>query len=290
MSGGLLSSPLRPGGRQGHILAALPLLLAVLASSGCVTLYQPQRTVHGPVVIERSPKNFEGLRVLVRCHAHERHLPAGDARKLCGRIARDLEAQGAETEWVVPSRRGVEEVPFGGEGADLTVVIESRIDHERDYALSACCSACTCTILPVVSEQSFSQRVAVYGRDRSVLTEDILRERFVEYFGCGVYSLNWLLDWLVRDEDSHLSGEAPRKRFAEDFYGQIRQLAFNARVRAEVLGLLEPTSARPSSEAEGEAGSQRGAQGGAQRGAQGGSTESSPTAAPVSRTPGAVGF
>lgn len=224
----------------------LPLWSVLLANaSGCmtVTLYQPQRGIHRPVVVERTPRTFDGVRVLVRCRAHKDFLPTGDATRLCGKLAQDFAAQGAEAEWVVPRGRNfVEEVPFGGEGADLTVEIESRIVHEDSIRLSGVLSGCTCTLLPTVSEHTFSQRVVVMGRDRSVLTEDLLRERFVEYGGCGVWSANLLLDWLVRNDEDKLTGDAPKERFTRDFYGQIRQLTYNARVRAEVLGLLAPTA------------------------------------------------
>jgi hypothetical protein len=204
-----------------------------------VTLYQPQHAIHRPVVLERSVANFAGLRVLVRCNAHDRFLPTGDASRLCGKLARDFEAQGAQAEWVVPRGRGaVETVPFEGAGADLTVQVESRIDHAYDNRISACLSGCTCTLLPSVSEQTFSQRVVVIGRDRSVLAEEVFRERFVEYGGCGVWSANWLLDWIVRSKADAVSGDAAKLHFTRDFYGQIRQLAFNARVRAEILGLI----------------------------------------------------
>src|SRR5690606_24691125 len=57
-----------------------------------------------------------------------------------------------------------------------------------------------------------------------------------------------LLDWIVRSKEDALAGDAPKERFTRDFHGQIRQLTFNARVRAEVLGLLDarPRGAPPS--------------------------------------------
>ncbi len=225
--------------RHGRLRPLTLVLCGLLGASGCVTVYQPQRAIHRPVVIERAATNFAGLRVLVRCNAHKEFLPVSKASLLCGKLAQDLEQQGATTEWVVPYGASFVEPPaFEGAGADLTIEIESKIEHQYAYPLAVCLSCYTCTTLPTIEEQTFSQRVVVIGRDRSVLAEELFRERFVQYGGWGVWSLNYLLDWLVRDESQALSGDAGKKDFTRDFYGQIRQLAFNARVRGEILGLI----------------------------------------------------
>jgi hypothetical protein len=239
---------LAPMRRMTTRWAFCALVLHVVASTGCmtVTFYQPQRAIHRPVVIEHSPTNFAGLRILVRCLSHDDYLPAGDAAKLCGKIAEDFEKQGAETEWVAPvGATYVEPMVFDGQRPDLTVEIGSKIDHAYGYPLTTVTSCLTCTVVPGVSEQTFSQRVVVYGRDRSVLTEEVFRERFVEYHGCGVWSLNWIIDWVFREDDQAISGDAGKKDFTRDFYGQIRQLTFNARVRSEVLGLTTAPARKP---------------------------------------------
>lgn len=237
--------------RMQH-LARIAAMLSLLILSGCMTvsLYHPQRAIHRPVVIERSSTNFAGMRILVRCVAHDDYLPAGDASKLCGGIARDFERQGASCEWEVSrGRHYTQPTVFDGQAPDLTIEIQSKIDHAYANPLVGCLSGCTMTMVPAVAEQTFSQHVVVLGRDRSVLTEEVFSERFVEYTGCAVWSFNWLLDWLFRSDENDISGDAGKRDFTRDFYGQIRQLAFNARMRSELLGLTErPSRASPPGE------------------------------------------
>lgn len=220
-------------------------LVLALGTGACgVTLYQPLRGLHRPVVLESSPQTFEGVRVLVRCNAHDEHMPRGDAAKLCRYLASAYTQQGAEAEWVIPQGANfIEPVVFEGKGADLTLEVGSRIEHEYDYPLSQVASVLTLTVVPAFREHTFSQKVTVYGRDNSVLAEDFYRERFVHYDGCAVWSLNWILDWLVRDEENKISGDVGKEDFARDLYGQTSQLLLNARVRSELLGLHQAPSA-----------------------------------------------
>lgn len=231
-----------------RILTTAVVLTLALGATGCaVTLYQPLKGLQRPVVLASSPRNFEGLRVLVRCNVHEDYMPRGDATKLCRFLATSLDEQGAETEWVVPQGKNfVEPVVFEGERADLTLEIESRIEHEYDYPISQVFYILSWTMIPSYREQTFTQRVTVYGRDKSVLAEDFFRERFVQYDGCGVWSLNWIIDWVARDEHNKVSGDVGKKDFARDFYGQTRQLLFNASVRSDLLGLHTRRVAAPA--------------------------------------------
>jgi hypothetical protein len=238
-----------PRGRVGVSLRGLTLGLLVAyaaLANGCwyVTLYQPQKGIHRPIALERSPMTFAGLKVLVRCNASE-DMSSDRASWMCGKIADDLERQGATVEWTTPSgARYVEQVTFDGARPDLTVEIESRRDHEYLNTMSCAASAVTCSLAPAVYEVTFSQRIVVFGKDRSVLAEETFRERFVNYWGCGVWSTNHVIDWLFRDDYDDIAGDDSDKRFSEAFYGQIRQMLLNARVRSEVLGLTTPLELR----------------------------------------------
>ncbi len=219
---------------------AIALLSSTFASTGCVTIYQPQKAIHRPVVVDRSPSNFAGMKILVRCMSHETDMPAPSASRLCGWVAEEFNRQGAETEIVVPVGAAyVEPEVFEGQRPDLTVVIESRTEHDYTNPWTVFISVITFTAAPTISEMTFSQRVFVLGRDGSVLVEEVYRERFVRYTGLGVWSTNYLLDWFVRPKDEAVSGDVANKDFTKDLHGQIRQLTFNAKVRSEVLGLTQ---------------------------------------------------
>lgn len=227
--------------------ALLSAVAVALLGSGClsVTVYQPQKGIHRPVVIEPAEHNFTPLRILFRCHADDEDLPTADAAKLCSTLAEDFRRQGAKVDTVVPSGKNyIEPEVFDGRKPHLVVEIESFIDHHYAYSFSAAASILTLTMIPSIEEWTFSQRVVVFGADGSVLAEDTFQERFVEYGGLGVWTANVLLNWLAREESEQISDEQAQRDFTNDFYGQLRQLAFNAKIRSETLGITPPTPSR----------------------------------------------
>jgi hypothetical protein len=220
---------------------ALLLLLGsgtALAASGCctVTVYEPQRGLHRPVVVDAAAQNFAGTSVALRCLTNE-DLPPGDADRVCRRLCLALQMQGAECQSTVPRDADGGSLAFDGAGADLTIEIESRLEHEDDYPALAIISSLTFTLVPAIDEQTFSQEIVVRGRDRSVLITDGFRARFVNYTGVAVWTINWLLDVFIRPDNQDMLGDEPKKDFSRDFYAQVSQLAFNARVRSDLLGL-----------------------------------------------------
>jgi hypothetical protein len=220
--------------------------VVVLLPTGCctVTVYQPLKALQRPVVVDVAAANFSGSRVLVRCLPNK-DMSTGDADKLCRNLATLFQQQGAEAESVVPRELGDGLNAFEGAGADFTIEIESKLEHADDHFATAWVSAATFTMLPSIDEQTFAQTVVVRGRDRSVLATDAFRARFVNYTGIGVWSINWLLDFFFRSDDQDMSGDEPKKDFSRDFYAQISQLAFNAKVRSDLMGLT--TTASPAS-------------------------------------------
>jgi hypothetical protein len=214
----------------------------VVGGSGCgVTLYQPMGVLQRPTAVHLDDPTFADTRILVRCLAGE-DLPAGDADKVCRQVAQSLRHQGAETETVVPRRldEGLPADAFDGRGAELTVEIASRTEHSHDWPLLAAVSGLTLTAIPAVEEYTFVQDITVRARNHTVLTSDTLRARLVTYTGCLVWSVNWALDWAVRDDDNDVSGDLAHKAYSRDFYRQIAQLTHNARVRSDVIGLTVP--------------------------------------------------
>lgn len=229
-----------PAGARAALLRLAPLLVVavtVLPAACCtVTVYEPLRGLQRPVIVDAAADNFAGSRVYIRCFTNA-DMPPGDADKVCRNLATVLRQQGAETETTVPRDAGGAGGSFDGNGPDLIVDVDSKIEHEYDYPALAAISGLTLTLIPAIDEQTYTQRVVVRGRDGSVLVSDSFRARFVNYTGIAIWSINWLLDWLVRDDAQDMSGDAPKKDFSRDFYQQTAQLTFNARVRSDVLGL-----------------------------------------------------
>ncbi|MDP2345287.1 MAG: hypothetical protein Q8O67_30365 [Deltaproteobacteria bacterium] len=211
---------------------------AALSATGCltVTVYEPQRGLQRPVVVDAAAQNFAGTSVEMRCLTSE-DLPPGDAERVCSRLCLALQIQGAECQSTVPRDAEGGGLAFDGKGADLTIEIESKSEHEDDYPALVLISALTFTLIPTIEEQTFSQHIVVRGRDRSVLLADGFRARFINYTGIAVWGINWLLDVFIRPDNQDMTGDAPNKDFSRDFYQQVSQLAFNARVRSDLLGL-----------------------------------------------------
>lgn len=213
-----------------------------------VTLYEPMGALQRPTLVSPGGSALAETRVLVRCHPDDKYLPPGDAERVCRQLATALRRQGAETETSVPRGRD-ESGPaqaFDGQGADLTVDLRSRTEHSYDYPILTYPAVLTCTTIPLIEEETYAQDIEVRGRSMTVLTSQTLRARFVTYTGWAVWSFNQLADFFFRDDANDLSGDIGKKEFSADFYRQISQLTFNARVRSDLLGLTTSTRALPA--------------------------------------------
>lgn len=223
---------------------ALPCLLAALCS-GCITVYQPLSALQRPVVVDPRVANFEGARVLVRCHPSD-DLPRDGAELLCRKVSTLFRNQGAHVDVDIPTDgsagRSNEDVQ-----AEIVLDVKSKLLHQESSALLAVASVFTLTLVPSFREESYSQEVTLRDGQGSLLASDVFTSRFLHYTGAGVWAVNWVVDLLVRPENEKLTGEVAHQRFSRDLYGQLSQLLFNARVRAQVLRSFEdpaPTTQR----------------------------------------------
>jgi hypothetical protein len=232
------------------------LLLPLLA--GCVTVYQPLRSLQRPVAIDTGMSNFEGQRVLVRCASND-YLDKADALRLCSSVSAVLGNQGAvvELETAGSGPAGVHGAPDSGSaaqpvaGPQLIVELKARLVHSDNSPLLWVLSLGTATLLPAVTEHTFSQDVLVRGADGFVLASDNIQARFVRYFGLGAWAANSLLDLLVRSESEKLTGSAANQEFSRDYYGHLSQLLLHAKLRAQMLRDLDapPPSRQPQAAA-----------------------------------------
>lgn len=207
----------------------LALVLAAPLATGCVTVvYQPLRGLQRPVMLGLDEANFEGVHVQVRCPPGP-FVQAGDAQKACRKVQQVFSNQGAVIDPV-----GTVGQP-GVARPDLIIDIESRLlSDETDRLLGLLCIA-TYTLVPWVTDTSFTQDITIRDGDGTLLLADSLPARFVTYTGVGVWAVNALLDVFARPASERLSGDAQFAVFSQDFYAQLSQLAFHARTRALVL-------------------------------------------------------
>jgi hypothetical protein len=230
---GFLSQRRRPTppGRTWLALAAVLLLLP-----GCVTVYHPLVSLQRPVAIDPGLPNFQGQRVLLRCFPGE-YLRPKEAAILCRHVRRLFTNQGARVQAEVP--RGAVNLPAGaGPKAarpDLIIDLQARLLHEENSALLWIVSGLSLTLIPAITDTTFAQDVTIRDADGALLLSDTLQGRFVNYFGFGTWAVNATLDLLVRGPSEDLTGDAAEEDFSRDFYRQLSQLAFHARMRSRVM-------------------------------------------------------
>ncbi len=238
--GVLVAKAARPMSGAPITRAALTLLLVGL-SPACVTVYQPLTALQRPVAIDPTHENFAGQRIKVRCIPGDA-LDEDEAEKLCRHQRALFEAQGAEVDTVVP-REGVELTEAGAKPPDLTVDLKARLIHKDNSAALWVLSVATLTLVPAVVDMTFAQDVTIRDRDGFLLVADSLQARFVTQVGVLVGAANLLMDLLVRPPGQRLSTGAAQDDFSRDFYGQLSQLAFQARMRSWVMGGLDDARA-----------------------------------------------
>ncbi len=211
--------------RGGWSRAALGVALTGLLA-GCTTLYQPVSGLHRPVAIDLDVANFAGTVLELQC------LPGPvlldwDAEELCRKLAQLYENQGAEvhtriTEGKVPDLDGggeeaeaaapavVAAPAQGGAGKlHLSLRISSRLLHDEKS-----------WILPwMTKDYTFAQDVVVRDETGFLLVRDTLIGRLVKRMG-----------FFGGAEDD----------LSRDFYRHMSQVAFNAKMRRQVLGEARP--------------------------------------------------
>lgn len=216
-------------------LSLCGLLVLAWFGPGCVTVYQPLSTLQRPVVVDTRVENFKGLHLLVRCVPGE-HLNAGASQNLCRRVSALFRNQGAEVEIEVPRNGRAFARAEDAKRPDLIVDLSARLLSQERSSLLTLLSFASLTLIPAVTDYSVAQDVRIRDANGFLLASDTLQARFIEYFGFGIWSVNWVLDVVVRPDEEEFTGDAPKKEFSKDFYGALSQLVFNAHVRSVVLG------------------------------------------------------
>lgn len=190
-----------------RVLSRLALPAALLA--GCITVYQPMTGLHRPIAIDTRVANFKDVAVNIQC-VPAKFVGASDMAKLCRRVARLFENQGARVEARVSKGRTISEDPIEPTAPDGRIVLDVELRSRRVHAQTAA---------PFwwddEADITFAQDIVIRDETGFLLMRDTISGRFVRRLG-------WSSD-----------AEA---EFSRDYYGQLSQLAFNARMRWAVAG------------------------------------------------------
>ena len=221
-------------GRPGAGRLAWVALLASLG--GCVVrVYQPMSGMHQPIVVDPQSPNFEDMNLTVHCLPGE-DLSVQENTALCQRVETLFENQGASVRMIDTPGMFEEELEGPGGPSDLTLELRSRIVFKNDSALSWLLCIGSFTILPAIDESMFAQDVTIRDSAGFLLLQDTLKGRVIRKFGAGTFLGNFVVDTVARKKEERITGsEVAKKDLSQDFYGQLSQLLFNAKMRWEVL-------------------------------------------------------
>lgn len=197
----------------------------------CLTVYQPMSGIHRPVVVDTEVANFAGEALNIHCIPKD-FLSPQQASSLCEKLRILFENQGA-TVATITSRALLEEARLPNPDA-MTLEISARMLHHETNPVLWSLSFMTLTLIPGIAEYTFVQDIKIRDSSGFLLVSDALKAKFTRYFGLSTYFGNIALD-LVRDEKDKLSDDHVKTDFSNDFYPQLSQLVFNAKMRQQVL-------------------------------------------------------
>lgn len=234
---------------------ARALVLAALVPAfgvGCVKVYQPVSGLNRPVVVDPQLANFQDVSLTVYCPPGDL-VTANEARVLCRKVGTLFENQGAVVTTFSSDRRQDDDL-FGDapvdEGeqpppeptTDLFLELRARRVHEAHNQVSWLLCFATFTLVPAVSEFTFAQDVIVRDNTGFMLVSETLQGRLVRYTGAGTWVTHKLLDRFWRDDEDEILGDQPHADLSADYYGQLSQAVFNAKMRWQVQHQASPSS------------------------------------------------
>jgi hypothetical protein len=223
---------------------AVPRFVSVfcgLLLSGCVTVYQPLVGLQRPVALDLQQPNFTGLKVLFRCFDGD-----SQADVVCARARTLFRNQGASVATELPRLASPRTQALSAEKPDLIVEVRARkLAEESAFLLWVACIM-TATLVPAVVDATFAQDITVRDGEGFLLGQETWQARFVNYVGLGALAVTGLGDWLLRPKSEQVGGQVAQQDFSRDFYSQLSQLVFNARMRQSVMRAFDPpTPASP---------------------------------------------
>ena len=193
-----------------------------LLACGCMSVYQPVSGLHRPVAIDTAVANFPGVAFDIQCLPAKHVVTEAEAEDMCRKLTQLFENQGARVETrITPGRIPELEDEVAEEAAPdegpvttkLSVRLSSRLLH-KDVV----------NILwwKITTDYIFAQDIVIRDASGFLLVQETLTGRFIRRLGFS------------RGANLH---------FSKDYYGQLSQLAFNARMRRTVLDEVRPAAA-----------------------------------------------
>ncbi|MCB9761283.1 MAG: hypothetical protein H6739_15685 [Alphaproteobacteria bacterium] len=223
--------------------------LVALLLGGCVHVYQPMAGLQQPVVVDTRSPNLGDVRVTVRCFPGEL-LNDHEAGSLCDKVGTLFELQGAQVTVATDLREPMDGPPQAAEEddpvdwIDLIVELRARELHRSNDPIRWAICAVTYTLVPAVTEATFTQEVVVKDGSGFLLASESMTGRLVRYFGLGAWVGNAVLNLMVRDRQDRIFPGTASEDLTNDMYRQLSQTVYNAKVQAGLLREASPEAAR----------------------------------------------
>ena len=191
--------------------------------------------------------NFTDTEILVHCVPGD-YLGKGASRELCQKVAVLFENQGAKVQALASTGVNPDDLEdvSQNEGdptprdTKLVVELRARRIHESYHPWSWLACFASFTIVPGMNEFTFAQDVVIKDSDGVLLARDSMKGRIVKRFGGAHWAINMLTNLATRKKKDRHSGHALGRDLSHDLYGQLSQLAYNARVQSQVLAEAKP--------------------------------------------------
>jgi len=172
--------------------------------------------LHRAIAVDPGYAHLADLDLTLHCVPGD-HLDRGETRALCRKVSRLFENQGAEVRMVLgrspladpddapesPATAAAPEKPTPKTA--LHVSLSSRLVHQEEISIFG---------WSIVTDYTFAQDITIRDESGFLLVKDTLTGRMM--MRLGVF-------------------EDAKDEFTRDYYGQISQLAFNAKIRRQVL-------------------------------------------------------
>ncbi len=191
--------------------------LFALGAVGCSSMvYRPLSGLHRPVAINIDYANFADLSLTITCLPGPA-LSATESQTLCRKLQQLFENQGAEV--FTKTSQGRQDDALDGPGETkvpkretaLELVLSARIVQQKEGSF---------LFWTWITDYTLAQDIVIRDASGFLLIKDTLTGRF----------------------SRRLKFTDETEAFSPDFYGQLSQLAFNAKMRRQVLRESWPTA------------------------------------------------
>lgn len=231
-----------------RIAAACGLVALAVIGLGCGSVstyyYQPLSGFQAPLAVDIRKPNLDGLRIEVRASVSPQlEKTENEGTVLANAVQDFLRNQGAKVSEndsdseKVTNSENQNSPEVSPQALEMRLEVEVRRPFEQPNTWMWLPWVATFTLLPHKSEYILETEMRLSDGAGFLLSRQIYFARFVRYTSPAYRVLSVLFDFFRKPEEKATVARL-HQDFTADFYGQMTQQIYNARIRANVLGHL----------------------------------------------------